>query len=123
MKQALESASTKLSKYYEKTHEFLGYTYGKATLLHPKSKDKIFKKASWKEDDNSKPWAEIYWDALREDFDLCTIFQHDESSQFTDRPKPTFDMPDNLDAILHEEKEEIEDEFSYYQKNGNTILI
>ena len=31
-----------------------------------------------------------------------------------DRPKPIFNILNNLDAILYKEKEEIKDKFSYY---------
>ena len=126
MKEALDAAHGKLAKYYTETQSSLGYFYGKATLLHPKTKDAIFQKSSWVAERGARPWAEIYWEALREDFDKCAANEYDvSSSQLTDMPKATFSTPDDLDAMLYEAPEQIEDEFDYYQKTSkyHPILI
>ena len=46
MKEALEAASTKLSKYYQKTQSSIRFLYSKAALLNPAYKDQIFNKPS-----------------------------------------------------------------------------
>jgi hypothetical protein len=112
--QKLIAANTKLRHYYFKTQDSLRQLYEKTTLLAFNRKNTIFQEKNWKISIDDLSWADVYWNALFEQF--IEEYRRENVSRFVSQ---TMSRIDNLDVLLdanvYTSFEEIDDETEYYR--------
>lgn len=122
MRDSIDEAWKKLSKYYQKTQTSLGGLYGKAILLDPKTKDEIFR--SW---DEATDWTAHYWDLLRKDFDRANNDPARVASETSENTESRYSRPQDLDAFLDLDYDVNRapssiDEFELYKSEGKVLF-
>jgi hypothetical protein len=81
---ALQAASDKLKKYYQRTYQAEGYVYAIATILNPSQKLSTFQKGSWAEQEIN--WHDKYAGTFHELFHFYCLLHPDATTPST-QPK------------------------------------